>query len=54
MINCIGKDNKIHICEPDNNTALCGMQIKRKKMLYNDAITKYRCIECDELAEVKE
>lgn len=46
MINCIGEDDKQHICEPHKSTCYCGVKVKRKKPLRDDWKLFY-CYECD-------
>ena len=43
-IQCIGIDNKLHICEPDKDICKCGVKVKNKKLLKNDYL-KYSCYE---------
>ena len=45
-INCIGIDNKIHVCEPDKDVCKCGVKVKRKKILKNDYQLYFWCYEC--------
>ena len=45
-INCIGIDNKIHVCEPDKDVCKCGVKVKRKKILKNDYLLYFWCYEC--------
>jgi len=44
FIECIGVDNKQHICEPSKSTCQCGVAVKRKKLLKYD----YRLLSCYE------
>lgn len=45
LIECIGVDNKKHICDPESQTAKCGTLIKRKKLLRDDC-KLFSCYEC--------
>lgn len=42
---CIGADNKKHICKSHEKETLCGIAIKRKILLKNDYIL-FSCYEC--------
>ncbi len=45
FIPCIGVDNKQHVCEPHLKVCLCGVKVKRKKILkYDNRL--YWCYEC--------
>lgn len=44
-IDCAGVDNKQHMCEPHKSTCLCGVAVKRKKLLKNDRLL-FSCYEC--------
>lgn len=44
-IDCIGVDEKIHVCEPDKDVCKCGVKIKTKKIHKNDYL-RYSCYEC--------
>lgn len=35
-VRCVGVDNKQHVFEPHKDKTLCGIKIKRKKLLKND------------------
>ena len=45
FIKCLGKDDKIHVCEPHSEKTLCGVSIKRKKLCKKD-FQKYSCYKC--------
>lgn len=45
-IDCIGFDNKIHVCEPHKDVCKCGIKVKRKKLLKNDFVLLYSCYAC--------
>ena len=51
IIECVGKDSKLHFCNPSEQKAICGMKIDSKKILKNDYSTRYWCIECDYTAD---
>lgn len=46
-IDCIGVDNKRHICEPHSDYCFCGIKVKTKKDsdVRNSKIL-YSCYEC--------
>jgi len=44
-IQCIGVDNKLHICKPDEDICKCGVKVKSKKLLSKDC-ERYSCYEC--------
>ena len=41
-IECIGVDDKRHVCLPEAETCKCGVAIKRKKLLKHD----YKLFSC--------
>ena len=43
---CIGVDNRQHRCSPDATTCLCGVVIRRKKLLKYDYFL-FSYYECD-------
>jgi len=45
IVRCIGVDNKQHQCEPNKDTCLCGISVKRKKCLRDDYMLSscYKC-----------
>jgi len=45
FIDCIGADNKKHVCEPHKDESKCGVKIKRKK-LQPDDWKLLSCYEC--------
>lgn len=45
-IYCLGIDYKIHRCYPWKDETICGVKIKRKKLLKNDFINYFGCYEC--------
>lgn len=44
-VDCIGADNKQHVCEPHKDVCKCGMEVKRKKILRDDW-KLFSCYEC--------
>jgi len=44
-IECIGVDNKQHVCLPESDVCICGIVVKRKKLLRDDWML-YSCYEC--------
>jgi hypothetical protein len=46
LIECIGVDNKRHVCLSDSDTCKCGVKVKRKKLRKNDykLFSCYACI----------
>lgn len=44
-IDCVGVDNKLHICEPHLNITKCGVVVRNKKLSKSDK-EKYNCYEC--------
>lgn len=46
-VECIGVDDLIHICEPHKDKTICGIKVKRKKMLRDDFVVRYSCGGCD-------
>ena len=47
LIRCIGIDNRIHFCEPYLDKTICGIKVRRKKILSHDYERFYWCFECD-------
>jgi hypothetical protein len=45
-IDCIGIDNKIHICKPHETKTYCGIKIIYKGIKRNDFINRYSCYQC--------
>lgn len=45
-IRCIGKDEKIHICEVNEIKTKCGVDIRRKKITQKDEEKRYSCYAC--------
>lgn len=45
-IRCIGKDEKIHICKPQETITKCGTDIKKKNPTVHEQDGKYSCYEC--------
>lgn len=44
-VRCVGIDNLQHVCVPESDLCMCGVKVKRKKLLRDD----YRlnsCYEC--------
>lgn len=46
FIRCIGKDEKIHVCEPHETKTKCGVDIRKKNPSSKDEENKYSCYEC--------
>ena len=46
LIRCIGKDEKIHVCEPHEIKTKCGIEIRKKNPTAKDVENKYYCYEC--------
>ncbi len=44
-VRCVGVDNKQHECEPHRDTCICGVKVKRKKLLKYD-YRLFSCYEC--------
>ncbi len=44
-IDCIGVDERQHICKPNDNICLCGMSVKTKKIQRYDYL-RLNCYEC--------
>jgi len=44
-VRCVGVDNKQHVCEPHEDTCICGVKVKRKKLLKYDGLL-FSCYEC--------
>lgn len=42
MIECVGVDDKLHVCLPESKVCKCGVSVKRKKLLKND----YKLFSC--------
>lgn len=45
-IDCIGIDQKLHVCLPWKDKTECGIIIIKKKLNSNDYINRYSCYEC--------
>jgi len=45
-INCVGIDDKLHICFPWEGKAVCGVKVKTKGVKEPDFVKKYWCYEC--------
>ena len=45
-VDCIGVDNKLHVCQPHLDTCKCGMKVKRKKLVLKDWDKYCSCYEC--------
>lgn len=45
-INCIGVDDKLHVCLPWEDKCKCGITVKNKEVKSQDWTTKYSCYEC--------
>ena len=46
-INCVGVDDKLHICLPWEDKCKCGIKVKSKRVTFQDWGKKYSCYECD-------
>lgn len=46
MIKCVGKDGKIHLCEPHENKTKCGKEIQSKNIKPQDYSKRFSCGEC--------
>ena len=46
-VGCIGVDNRQHGFEPHKDKTICGVAIKRKKVLRDD-YKLFSCFECDQ------
>lgn len=46
FINCLGVDDKLHVCRPHEDKTFCGVGIVRKKLLKDDFSMYYSCYEC--------
>ena len=46
VIDCIGIDYKIHVCQPHLNVCECGVKVKRKKITLQDWDKYFSCYEC--------
>ena len=44
-VDCIGVDNKQHVCEPHKDECKCGVKVKRKKLIRDDW-RLFSCYEC--------
>lgn len=45
FVDCVGVDNRQHVCEPHKEKTKCGIKIKRKKLLRDDWML-FNCYEC--------
>jgi len=45
MIECIGVDERLHVCEPDKDVCKCGVKVKSKKIFSKD-YERFSCYEC--------
>jgi hypothetical protein len=45
-IDCVGIDNKLHVCKPYESKTKCGIPIKKKKLIIKDRVGLYSCYEC--------
>jgi hypothetical protein len=45
LIDCIGVDDRKHVCAPDSDICKCGVKVKRKKLLRDDW-KKFGCYAC--------
>jgi hypothetical protein len=45
MVDCVGVDNRRHVCLPEAEACKCGVAVKRKKPLKND-FKLYSCYAC--------
>jgi len=45
-INCIGVDEKLHMCLPWQDITLCGMRVKIKTVKDFDWANRVSCYEC--------
>lgn len=45
-IDCVGVDNKVHVCLPEADTCKCGVPVKRKKLLRDDLTKLFSCYSC--------
>ena len=45
FIDCIGADEKKHLCEPDKDICKCGVRVKTKKIGSQD-YKRLSCYEC--------
>ena len=44
-IECIGIDERLHVCEPNLDVCKCGIAVKSKKLNRDDYL-RYSCYEC--------
>jgi len=45
LIECIGVDQKRHVCLVDSDTCLCGVLVLRKKIMRDD-YKRFSCYPC--------
>lgn len=45
-INCIGVDEKIHVCEPHSDICKCGVKVRTKKLSLYENVSRFSCYEC--------
>jgi len=45
-IDCIGVDEKLHLCLPSKNVTTCGIKIRSKIVKSKDWATRNSCYEC--------
>lgn len=45
LIDCVGVDNKLHVCYVHSNICKCSIKVKTKKIGKTD-YQKYSCYEC--------
>jgi len=46
VINCVGVDDKLHVCLPWDDKTFCGEKIKNKKVKPEDFLLRFSCYEC--------
>ena len=45
-IDCIGVDNKKHVCLPSSDKCLCGVTVRRKSLYNKQGARLFSCYEC--------
>lgn len=46
LIQCIGVDRKIHVCEPHKDKTDCGVKVLRKEVYEQDYNKMFSCWQC--------
>jgi hypothetical protein len=46
QLDCIGVDNKLHICTSWESKTNCGIEVKQKNVSPKDRVTYFSCYEC--------